>query len=54
MEKMIEYGKVNGLDLFGRIAPQNNAMIRLAERSGMQLEYSPARDLAIAHIARSK
>jgi len=50
LEKMIRYCRANGLELIGRILPENTAMRRLAERSGMEVEHWPGSDLAIAHI----
>ena len=51
MEKMIEYCRANELELIAQILPENTAMIRLAERCGMQMEHPPGSDLVIAHIA---
>jgi L-amino acid N-acyltransferase YncA len=53
MEKMIAYCRANGLELIGQILPENEAMIRLATRCGMQVEHRPGSDLAIAHMPRS-
>jgi acetyltransferase len=50
MRKTIEYCAAHGLEIIAQILPENEAMIRLAKRCGMQVELSPGRDLAIAHM----
>lgn len=50
MKRIIEYGSMKGLELIGQIAPHNTAMIRLAERVGMDVEREAASDFAIAHM----
>jgi acetyltransferase len=51
MEALIAYTRENGLELIGQIAPDNEAMIALAERCGMEVEHAPGNDVAVAHIA---
>jgi RimJ/RimL family protein N-acetyltransferase len=51
METMIAYSKENGLELIGQIALDNEAMITLAERCGMQIERPAGTDIAVAHLA---
>jgi acetyltransferase len=51
METMIAYSRENGLELIGQIAPDNEAMITLAERCGMQVERPAGTDIAVAHLA---
>jgi acetyltransferase len=51
MESMIAYAKENGLELIGQIAPDNEAMITLAERCGMQVEHPPGAQVAVAHLS---
>jgi acetyltransferase len=50
MERMIAYSNENGLELIGQIAPDNEAMITLAERCGMQVEHLPGTHIAVAHM----
>jgi acetyltransferase len=50
LEKMIGYCRAQGLDLIAQIMLDNKSMIRLAQRCGMQLEYAPGSNLAIAHL----
>ena len=50
METMVTYSKENGLELIGQIAPDNEAMITLAERCGMQIEQPPGSHIAVAHM----
>jgi hypothetical protein len=47
---MLEYCRAAGLSLIARIRLVNTAMIRLAQRCGMDVERRPENDLAIAHI----
>jgi len=49
----IDYCAAHALDMIARILPDNAAMIRLAERSGMQVEHAPNGALAIAHLRGS-
>jgi acetyltransferase len=51
MDAMIAYTKQNGLELIGQIAPDNEAMLKLAERCGMEIEHPPGTDMAVAHMA---
>jgi acetyltransferase len=51
LRKTIEYCAAHRLEMIAQILPENEAMIRLAKRSGMQVELSPAGDVAIAHMA---
>jgi hypothetical protein len=51
MDAMIAYTKENGLELIGQIAPDNEAMLALAERCGMEIEHPPGTDMAVAHMA---
>ena len=53
MGKMIEYARASWLELIARIRPENTAMVRLAERSGMEVEHRPGSEFAIAHIRLS-
>ena len=50
MRTTVEYCAAHGLEMIARILPDNEAMIRLAERSGMQVEHGPGGTLAIAHL----
>jgi acetyltransferase len=50
MQKAIDYCTARGLEMIARILPDNDAMIRLAERSGMHVEHGPGGNLAIAHL----
>ena len=50
MEKMIEYCRAGDLEVIAQIRPQNTAMMRLAERCGMEVEHRSGSDLAIAHM----
>ena len=50
MPKMIESCRAGGLEVIARIRPQNTAMMRLAERCGMEVEHRSGSDLAIAHM----
>jgi len=50
MEAMIAYSKDTGLELIAQIAPDNESMIVLAERSGMQIERSAETDIVVAHV----
>jgi acetyltransferase len=51
MEALIAYTRENRLELIGQIAQDNDAMIALAERSGMDVEHPPGTDIAVAHLA---
>ncbi|MCC7080613.1 MAG: bifunctional acetate--CoA ligase family protein/GNAT family N-acetyltransferase [Burkholderiales bacterium] len=51
MQKMIGYCRRNGIELIGQIHPQNDAMLALAARAGMQVERPPGAQIAIAHLA---
>jgi acetyltransferase len=53
MEKMVRHCRAKGLELIARILPENAAMIRLAERCGMQVEHPPGSAFVIAHMPRS-
>ena len=48
MQKAIEYCAAQRLEMIARILPDNDAMIRLANRSGMQVEHTPEGNLAVA------
>jgi acetyltransferase len=50
MDAMIAYTQENGLELIGQIAPDNAAMLALAERCGMDIEHPPDTDIAVAHM----
>jgi len=50
METMIAYSRENGLELIGQIAPDNEPMITLAERCGMQIERPAGTDIAVAYL----
>jgi acetyltransferase len=50
MQKAIEYCAAHRLEMIARVLPDNDAMIRLANRSGMQIEHAPEGHLAIAHL----
>lgn len=50
MEALIAYTRENRLELIGQIAQDNEAMIALAERSGMDVEHPPGTDIAVAHL----
>ena len=54
MEKMIEYCRASGLEVIAQIKPQNTAMMRLAERCGMEVEHRSGSDLAIAHMGSNR
>jgi acetyltransferase len=54
MEHVIRHATVNGLELIGQIATHNVAMIRLAERSGMEVEREAGSDFAVAHLPRNR
>jgi acetyltransferase len=51
MDAMIAYTKQNGLELIGQIAPDNEAMLALAEHCGMEVEHAPGTVMAVAHMA---
>ena len=48
--RAIDYCAAQGLEMIAQILPENDAMIGLASRSGMQLEHVPGSDLVIAHM----
>ncbi len=51
LSKMIDYCRVSGLaELIGQILPENEAMIALARRCGMQVEVAPGASVAVAHL----
>ncbi|HEX2825801.1 MAG TPA: GNAT family protein [Burkholderiales bacterium] len=50
MQKAIEYCAAHGMEVIARMLPDNDAMIGLAKRSGMQVEHAPDGHLAIAHL----
>lgn len=51
LAKMIDYCRASGLaELIGQILPENDAMIALARRCGMQVEIAPGASVAVAHI----
>lgn len=51
MLRMIAYSKASGVEeLIGRIVPENEAMIALARRCGMEVETQPGTSVAVAHI----
>lgn len=51
LSKMIDYCRKSGLaELIGQILPENEAMIALARRCGMQVEVAPGANVAVAHI----
>jgi acetyltransferase len=50
MQKMIDYCRATGLEVIAQIRTQNTAMIRLAQRCGMEVEHRSGSDLAIAHM----
>lgn len=54
MEKMIEYCRAGELEVIAQIRPQNTAMMRLAERCGMEVEHRSGSDLAIAHMGGNR
>jgi acetyltransferase len=54
MAKMIQYCRAAGLELIAQIRPDNTAMIRLAQRCGMEVEHAPGSSLAIAYIGRKQ
>jgi acetyltransferase len=54
MQKMIDCCRARGLEAIARIRPQNSAMIRLAQRCGMEVEHRPGSDLAIAHVGDNR
>jgi acetyltransferase len=53
MEALIAYTRENRLELIGQIAQDNEAMIALAERCGMEVEHPPGTDIAVAHLGPS-
>jgi acetyltransferase len=51
LEKAIDYGRARGsAALIGQIQADNEAMIALARRCGLQVELSPNANLAVAHL----
>ncbi len=51
LAKTIDYCRASGLaELIGQILPENDAMIALARRCGMQVEIAPGASVAVAHI----
>ena len=54
MEKMIEHCRASELEVIAQIRPQNTAMMRLAERCGMEVEHRSGSDLAIAHMGGNR
>lgn len=51
LSKMIDYCRACGLaELIGQILPENEAMIALARRCGMQVEIAPGASVAVAHL----
>lgn len=50
MQKAIDYCATHGLEIIAQIRPENEAMIRLAERSGMQVEHGPETNFVVAHM----
>lgn len=51
LSKMIDYCRASGLaELIGQILPENEAMIALARRCGMQVEVAPGASVAVAHL----
>jgi len=51
LSKMIDYCRASGLaELIGQILPENEAMITLARRCGMQVEVAPGASVAVAHL----
>jgi acetyltransferase len=51
LSKMIEYCRASGVaELIGQILSENEAMIALARRCGMQVEEGPGTSIAIAHL----
>jgi acetyltransferase len=50
MQKVVEYCTHYGLEMIAQILPDNDTMIRLAKRCGMQVEHRPGSDVAIAHM----
>ena len=54
MDKMIEYCGASELEVIAQIRPQNTAMMRIAERCGMEVEHRSGSDLAIAHTGGNR
>ena len=51
LEKAIEYCRTRGHRvLIGQISPENEPMIALARRCGMEVEQAPGSSLAVAHL----
>jgi acetyltransferase len=50
MRKAIEYCTTHGLEMIAQILSSNDAMIGLAKSVGMEVEYTPGSDLAVAHM----
>src|SRR5690606_6322835 len=51
LEKAIRYSRTRGQrSLIGQIRSDNEAMLALARRCGMEVEFAPGGNLAVAHL----
>ena len=54
MQKAVDYCASRGLEMIAQMRPENEAMIGLAKRSGMQVDHQPGSNLAVAHLAAGR